>query len=110
MATVLTRYFMTLGLGTTLALGGCAGSPASAAGQVVGVYENPEKTASIEFTRDGQAHFSLYGAGMTCPFTQTGAKVTVICDGDAMELTVGEDGALSGPPEGYMARLKKKEK
>ena len=108
MTTVLLRALAMVGLAGTLTA--CAGSTASAAEQVLGVYENPEKTASIEFTRDGKAHFSLYGAGMACRFTQSGAKVTLNCDGDAMELTVGEDGALSGPPETYLARLKKNEK
>ena len=38
---------------------------------------------------------------------QTGKTISLACANDKMDLTVNEDGSLSGPPEGFAPRLTK---
>jgi hypothetical protein len=76
-------------------------------GRVLGVYSNPENTASVEFMPDGKAHFSVSGLGGDCTYAQSEKTITLTCEGESTQLTVGDDGALTGPPEGLMSRLKK---
>jgi hypothetical protein len=42
-----------------------------------------------------------------CSYTQSGNKVTLICEGDTEELTVASDGALNGPRDGMLTHLTK---
>ncbi len=79
------------------------------AGGVSGVYTNADGNTSIEFLKDGKAHFSLHGLGGECTYTQSGKQVVLTCDGETTEFTIGDDGALAGPPDGFMSRMKKKE-
>ena len=89
-----------------LALGACGGA---GGGAVSGVYTNADGNTSIEFLKDGKAHFSLHGLGGECTYTQSGKNVVLTCDGETTEFTIGDDGALAGPPDGFMTRMKKKE-
>lgn len=59
----------------------------------------------IEFKAGGKAFVSAGPMTNTCSYTESGSKVTMICDGDTTVFTVDEDGALAGPPNGFMARL-----
>jgi hypothetical protein len=64
---------------------------------------------SVEFMADGKAHFSLHGVGGACTYSQDGDRIRLICvDGETLEFTVGEDGALSGPPDSFVTRLSKR--
>ncbi len=83
--------------------------PATAAGSSLrGTYQNADGTAQIEFLPAGKAFWSFHGATMECTHAQNGKKLVLTCDGADMAFTVGEDGALAGPPDSFMARMKKK--
>lgn len=87
----------------TLLLGACGGG-----GGISGTYANPDGNVSIEFMKEGKAHISMSGLGGDCTYTESGKKVAVTCEGETTEFTLGDDGALSGPPEGLMSRMIKK--
>jgi hypothetical protein len=70
-------------------------------------YAGPGGMVQIEFQSDGKAFASLGGMTSNCTYTQSGNKITLICEGDTEQLTLGSDGALSGPPDGMLARLTK---
>jgi hypothetical protein len=77
-------------------------------GRVEGFYSNPENTSSVEFMADGKAHISLSGMGGDCNYTQDGNTIVLTCEGESTQFTVGDDGALTGPPDGFWTRLQKK--
>ena len=77
-------------------------------GKVSGLYSNAENTASIEFLPEGKAHISLSGMGGDCSYEQHDKTVALTCEGESTTLTVGDDGALAGPPDGFWTRLTKK--
>jgi len=97
-----------------LAVTGCTGSPSAGAAdkaanlKVEGTYTNPEGNASVEFMAGGKAHFSFHGVGGDGTFKQAGNKVTFAFDGEVIVFTVYEDGSLTGPPDTFMTRMKKK--
>jgi hypothetical protein len=70
-------------------------------------YAGPGGMMQIEFQSDGKAVASMGGATTDCTYTQSGEKVTLICEGVTEQLTLGSDGSLSGPPEGMLAHLTK---
>jgi hypothetical protein len=84
-------------------IAGCS----AAKSDISGTYTNAEGNTSIEFMPGGKAHFSLYGVGGECTYTQSGKTVVLTCEGAATEFTIGDDGALAGPPGSYMSRMKK---
>lgn len=59
----------------------------------------------VEFKSGGKAFVSTGPVTNTCSYTESGSKVTLVCDGDTTMFTVDDDGALSGPPNGFLARL-----
>ena len=97
-----------------LVVAGCAGSPRAGAAEkassskVEGTYANAEGNASVEFMAGGKAHFSLHGVGGPCSFKQVGNKVTLTVEGEDTVFTVNDDGSVTGPPDGFLSRLKKK--
>jgi hypothetical protein len=68
-------------------------------------YAGPGGLVQIDFQSDGKAVASMGGATSNCTYTQSGNKVTLICEGDTEQLTLGSDGTLSGPPDGMLAHL-----
>jgi hypothetical protein len=68
-------------------------------------YAGPGGMVQIEFQSDGKAFASLGGMTSNCTYTQSSNKITLICEGDTEQLTLGSDGALSGPPDGMLSRL-----
>src|SRR5215467_4003896 len=62
----------------------------------------------IEWTSDGKADVSTGPVTTTCSYTQSGKTLTLMSRGDKTTFTVEDDGALSGPPDGFMGRLTKK--
>ena len=108
---------MTLFVGVVLLAAACAPTSttdaadkakSSSSSKLEGTYSNAEGTASIEFMAGGKAHFSLSGLGGEGTFKQVGNKVTVNMDGEQTVFTVNEDGSLTGPPDSFLSRLKKK--
>ncbi len=71
-------------------------------------YEGNGSVVRIEFKSGGKAYVSTGPVTTTCTYSENGKKVTMICEGDSTVFTVEDDGALSGPPDGLLARLTKK--
>lgn len=86
----------------------CGSAAARADSKVSGTYTNAEGNASVEFLANGRAHFSLHGVGGQCTFTQTDRTVVLTCGGETTEFIVEDDGALAGPRDSFLTRLKKK--
>jgi hypothetical protein len=59
----------------------------------------------IEFKSGGKAFVSTGPVSNACSYTESGNKVNLLCEGDSTIFTVEDDGALAGPPNGFMARL-----
>jgi len=59
----------------------------------------------IEFKSGSKAFVSTGPVTNTCNYSESGRRVNLVCDGDTTVFTVEEDGALSGPPDGFLARL-----
>lgn len=95
-------------LGATLAvllplvIAGCGSSVAGS------TYIDNGGVVQIEFKSDGKAYVSTGPVSNTCSYTQGGKTLTLICRGDKTVFTVDDDGALNGPPDGFMGRLTKK--
>ena len=79
-----------------------------AAGKIEGTYQNAQGNASIEFMSGGKAHFSFHGVGGDGKYTIEGMKLTFMFDGEKLVFTINDDGSLSGPPDSFVNRLKKK--
>lgn len=62
----------------------------------------------IEFKSGGKAFVSTGPVTNPCSYSQSGKTVTLICNSDKTVFTIGDDGALNGPPEGFLTRLTKK--
>ena len=61
----------------------------------------------VEFKPDGKAFLSMGPMTTSCTYAQKAKTITLMCEGDSTDLTMGDDGALSGPPDGMMGRLTK---
>ena len=78
-------------------------------GKVEGnTYEGNGGVVKIEFKSGGKAYMSAGPATTACTYTESGKTVTLICVGDKTVFSVEDDGALSGPPDGFLTRLTKK--
>lgn len=89
-------------LGTLATTYGCGG-------KVEGnIYEDNGGVVKIEFKSGGKAYVSTGPATNTCSYAESGKTVTLTCDGDKTAFTVDDDGALNGPPGGFLTRLTKK--
>lgn len=82
---------------------------AGCGGQVVGnTYEDNGGVVKVEFKSGGKAYVSTGPVTNTCTYTESGKSVTLVCEGDKSVFTVDDDGALNGPPGGFLSRLTKK--
>jgi hypothetical protein len=62
----------------------------------------------VAFQSDGNATASLGGVNSNCTYTEDGKTVTLTCEGgEPATLTINDDGSLSGPPDGMLAKLTK---
>jgi hypothetical protein len=84
---------------------GLAGCGSSVAGNT---YIDNGGVVQIEFKSGGKAYVSTGPVSNACTYTQSGKTLTLICNGDKTVFTVDEDGALNGPPNGFLGRLTKK--
>ena len=75
---------------------------------VTGVYANGEGSAWVALLTDGRAHFSLHNVGGSCTYARTGRSLDLTCEGETTRFTVEDDGTLTGPPDSFLTRLKKK--
>jgi hypothetical protein len=63
---------------------------------------------SVEFKSGGKAFVATGPVSTPCTYTESGKTVTLICERDKTVFTVDDDGALIGPPDGFLGRLTKK--
>jgi len=70
-------------------------------------YAGNGQMVKIEFQSGGKAFTSFGPMTSACTYSQSGKKISLICDGDATDLTMADDGSLAGPPDGMLARLTK---
>lgn len=73
-----------------------------------GTYANSDGGVQVEFLPKGKAFMSFHGLTQECSHKGTAKAVVLTCDDEDLALTVDEDGALRGPPDTLVARLKKK--
>jgi hypothetical protein len=92
-----------IGLAIVLSLTTACGS--SVAGST---YIDNGGVVQIEFKSDGKAYVSTGPVSNACTYTQSGKTLTLICNGDKTAFTIDDDGALNGPPNGFLSRLTKK--
>jgi hypothetical protein len=77
-------------------------------GKVEGnTYTDNGGVVKIEFKSGGKAYVSTGPVSNTCSYSESGKTVTLTCEGDKTALTVDDDGALNGPPGGFLSRLTK---
>ncbi len=89
-------------LGTLATAIGCSGNVEG------NTYEDNGGVVKIEFKSGGKAYVSTGPATNTCSYTESGKTVTLTCEGDKTVFAVDDDGALKGPPNGFLTRLTKK--
>ena len=92
------------GAGLALLCMGAAGCGKSVSGHT---YAGSGELVKIEFRSGGKAFASMGPMTSNCTYTQSGKKISLICEGDTEELTMADDGSLSGPPDGMLAHLTK---
>jgi len=68
-------------------------------------YQDNGGVVKVEFKPGGKAYVSAGPTSHTCTYSESGKAVSLVCDGDTTNFTVQDDGALAGPPDGFMARL-----
>jgi hypothetical protein len=90
------------GWALSTAIAGCGSSVAGS------TYIDNGGVVQIEFKSNGKAYVSTGPVSHTCSYTQSGKSLTLNCDGDKSVFTVDDDGALNGPPNGFLSRLTKK--
>ncbi|PYX21579.1 MAG: hypothetical protein DMG82_17590 [Acidobacteria bacterium] len=73
-------------------------------------YEDNGGVVKVEFKSGGKAYVSTGPVTNTCSYEESGKNVTLVCEGDKTVFTVDDDGALNGPPGGFLTRLTKKKK
>lgn len=60
---------------------------------------------SLSFQSGGKATFSTPGNPEQCTYTESGSKISVICNGETNVFTVDSDGNLDGPPGSFIPKL-----
>lgn len=68
-------------------------------------YHNNGGAVEVEFMPRDKARVSSGIVRRICSYSESGNKVNLMCDGVTTTLSVQDDGALVGPPDGLMARL-----
>jgi hypothetical protein len=61
----------------------------------------------IEFASGGKATTSMGPMSSACTYTESGSKITLVCEDDTTVFSVADDGSLNGPPDGMLAHLTK---
>ncbi len=68
-------------------------------------YHDNGGVVAIEFKSGGKAFVSAGPVTQSCTYTENGKAIHLTCESDTTDFTLDDDGALSGPPNGMMARL-----
>lgn len=78
----------------------------SCGGAVSGhIYRNNGGVVQVEFRPGGKALVSAGTVIHRCSYSESGKSVSLVCEGEATNFSVQDDGALVGPANGLMARL-----
>ncbi|MCC7546292.1 MAG: hypothetical protein IT532_00855 [Burkholderiales bacterium] len=85
-----------------------ARTAASGPSPLAGTYANADGGVQIEFKPKGVAFMSMQGLTMECTHKGTAMLVVLTCDDEDLQFKVDDDGALRGPPDSFVARMKKK--
>jgi hypothetical protein len=92
-----------------IAVLGALATAVGCGGKVAGnTYEDNGGVVKVEFKSGGKAYVSTGPVTNTCSYEENGKSVTLTCEGDKTVFTVDDDGALNGPPGGFLTRLTKK--
>jgi hypothetical protein len=93
--------FITLALAASLILNACGKS-------VSGNTYAGADGVTVAFQSGGKATTALGGIKSDCTYTEDGKTVSLTCEGgEPAALTINDDGSLSGPPDGMLAKLTK---
>lgn len=95
--------FISLALGASLVLAACGKSVSGS------TYEGVGGGFTVEFQSAGKAVTTIAGAKADCTYTEDSKTVTLTCEGQPAVLTINDDGSLSGPPDGMLGKLTKKQ-
>lgn len=68
-------------------------------------YHDNGGVVTVEFKAGGKGYVSAGPVTQTCSYSETGKTISLVCEGDTTRFTLEDDGALTGPPDGMMARL-----
>lgn len=93
------RMTLSVAIALSCLLGACGASVRGHA------YHDNGGVVRVEFKSGGKAYVSIGPMSHECTYSESGKNVNLDCDGEKLNFTVQDDGALAGPPDGYMARL-----
>ena len=68
-------------------------------------YHDNGGVVTVEFKSGGKAFVSTGPVTQTCSYSETGKTISLMCEGDPTHFTLEDDGALTGPQDGMLARL-----
>ena len=68
-------------------------------------YADNEGIVKIDFQSGGKATATIGPIATACTYTESGKTITLACQGQSTIFTVGNDGALNGPPDGMLNHL-----
>src|SRR5262245_33862391 len=68
-------------------------------------YSGNGGVVKIEFKPSGKAFVATGPVSTPCGYTESGATVTLVCENDTTVFKIDDDGALIGPPDGFLSRL-----
>jgi hypothetical protein len=85
----------------------CFGAVACGSGVSGHTYADNEGMVKIQFQSGGKANATIGPLTAACTYTQSGKQVMLTCENQTTQFTVGDDGSLTGPPDGMMNKLTK---
>ena len=68
-------------------------------------YADNGGVVKIEFKPNGKAYVATGPVSTPCTYTESGSNVSLVCENDKTVFKIDDDGALLGPPDGFMGRL-----
>ena len=89
-----------------LALGGLAACGSG----VRGTYSDQSGAFVLDLKSGGKASFAIPGDAISCNYHVQGQNITLMCPGDGgkLDLTLHDDGSITGARDSFMPALRKK--
>ena len=69
------------------------------------IYHTYGGVVQVEFKSGGKAIVSSGPISHACSYSESGKSVILVCNDNATNFKIQDDGVLVGPPQGLMARL-----